>query len=399
MNRMNKIIHLGLLLCLLGTGGKGLGSENKKKLNYFFKGKISRTVLENYLARSATVASLLHVTLDDDLRMMQNTGVKFAGRVIWMWGGESKIDALIDKGIPFVKRIHAMDPDIILQGAIFEIITTDVNNVPIPASVFEEFNLAPENRNFNYEKMIYPFGHRVNHWDKDASVPDMSRTETKMWFFYVAKRWIDLGLEAIHFGQVEIMDDRDRKRVHWRDVIARIRSYAMKHARRNIVLCDAHVPSGGIVHDGKLMFDLHSFPSRPKSLKGKPHKAILEKGFSDSIYGRSAGGLTPSGWSCESLPYIVEIDNFGSSDHAGEYRESDKIHVWGWDEINWFINQPESYRNEWLEYAYRWVRENDPNGYFQLPLRRFQHYSASMHDPKGKRQEETIKKIWRSISY
>ena len=399
MNRMNKIIHLGLLLCLLGTGGKGLGSENKKKLNYFFKGKISRTVLENYLARSATVASLLHLTLDDDLRMMQNTGVKFAGRVIWMWGGESKIDALIDKGIPFVKQIHAMDPDIILQGAIFEIITTDVNNVPIPASVFEEFNLAPENRNFNYEKMIYPFGHRVNHWDKDASVPDMSRTETKMWFFYVAKRWIDLGLEAIHFGQVEIMDDRDRKRVHWRDVIARIRSYAMKHARRNIVLCDAHVPSGGIVHDGKLMFDLHSFPSRPKSLKGKPHKAILEKGFSDSIYGRSAGGLTPSGWSCESLPYIVEIDNFGSSDHAGEYRESDKIHVWGWDEINWFINQPESYRNEWLEYAYRWVRENDPNGYFQLPLRRFQHYSASMHDPKGKRQEETIKKIWRSISY
>ena len=399
MNRMNKIIHLGLLLCLLGTGGKGLGSENKKKPNYFFKGKISRTVLENYLARSATVASLLHLTLDDDLRMMHNTGVKFAGRVIWMWGGESKIDALIDKGIPFVKRIHAMDPDIILQGAIFEIITTDVNNVPIPASVFEEFNLAPENRNFNYEKMIYPFGHRVNHWDKDASVPDMSRTETKMWFFYVAKRWIDLGLEAIHFGQVEIMDDRDRKRVHWRDVIARIRSYAMKHARRNIVLCDAHVPSGGIVHDGKLMFDLHSFPSRPKSLKGKPHKAILEKGFSDSIYGRSAGGLTPSGWSCESLPYIVEIDNFGSSDHAGEYRESDKIHVWGWDEINWFINQPESYRNEWLEYAYRWVRENDPNGYFQLPLRRFQHYSASMHDPKGKRQEETIKKIWRSISY
>ena len=397
MNRIKKTILCGLLLCLIGAGGKGLGSENKKKPNYLFKGKISRTVLENYLARSATVASLLHLTLDDDLRMMQNTGVKFAGRVIWMWGGESKIDSLIDKGTPFVKRIHQMDPDIILQGAIFEIITTDVNDVPIPASVFEEFNLTPENRNFNYKKMIYPFGHRVNHWHKNASVPDISRTETKMWFFYVAKRWIDMGLEAIHFGQVEIMDDRDRKRFHWRDVIARIRSYAKKHARRNAVLCDAHVPSGGIVHDGKLMFDLHSFPSRPKSLKGQPHKAILEKGFSDSIYGRSAGGLTPSGWSCESLPYIVEIDNFGNSDHAGQYRESDKIHVWGWDEINWFINQPESYRNEWLEYAYSWVRENDPNGYFQLPLRRFEHYSASMSSPKGKKQEEVIKKIWASL--
>ena len=395
--RMSKVLLSILVLCFIGAALNSYGSDNQNKPNYLFKEKISRTILENYLARSATVASLLHLTLDDDLRMMQNTGVKFAGRVIWMWGGESKINDLIHKGTPFVKRIHQMDPDIILQGAIFEIITTDVNNVPIPAAVFKEFGLTPENRNFNYKKMIYPYGHRVNHWYENASVPDMSRTETKMWFLYVAKRWIDMGLEAIHFGQVEIMDDRDKKHIHWRDMMARIRSYANRHARRNIVLCDAHVPSGGIIHNGKLMFDLHSFPSRPKSVKGQPYKAILEKGFSDSIYGRSIGGLSPSGWHCESLPYIVEIDNFGASDHAGQYRESDKIHVWGWDEINWFINQPESYRNEWLEYAYSWVRENDPNGYFQLPLRRFEHYSASMISPKGKRQEDVIKKIWMNL--
>ncbi|MAD22803.1 MAG: hypothetical protein CMO44_01360 [Verrucomicrobiales bacterium] len=397
MMRMSKVLLSILVLCFIGAALNSYGSDNQNKPNYLFKEKISRTILENYLARSATVASLLHLTLDDDLRMMQNTGVKFAGRVIWMWGGESKINDLIHKGTPFVRRIHQMDPDIILQGAIFEIITTDVNNVPIPAAVFREFGLTPENRNFNYKKMIYPYGHRVNHWYENASVPDMSRTETKMWFLYVAKRWIDMGLEAIHFGQVEIMDDRDKKHIHWRDMMARIRSYANRHARRNIVLCDAHVPSGGIIHNGKLMFDLHSFPSRPKSVKGQPYKAILEKGFSDSIYGRSIGGLSPSGWHCESLPYIVEIDNFGASDHAGQYRESDKIHVWGWDEINWFINQPESYRNEWLEYAYSWVRENDPNGYFQLPLRRFEHYSASMISPKGKRQEDVIKKIWMNL--
>ena len=397
MMRMSKVLLSILVLCFIGAALNSYGSDNQNKPNYLFKEKISRTILENYLARSATVASLLHLTLDDDLRMMQNTGVKFAGRVIWMWGGESKINDLIHKGTPFVKRIHQMDPDIILQGAIFEIITTDVNNIPIPAAVFKEFGLTPENRNFNYKKMIYPYGHRVNHWYENASVPDMSRTETKMWFLYVAKRWIDMGLEAIHFGQVEIMDDRDKKHIHWRDMMARIRSYANRHARRNIVLCDAHVPSGGIIHNGKLMFDLHSFPSRPKSVKGQPYKAILEKGFSDSIYGRSIGGLSPSGWHCESLPYIVEIDNFGASDHAGQYRESDKIHVWGWDEINWFINQPESYRNEWLEYAYSWVRENDPNGYFQLPLRRFEHYSASMISPKGKRQEDVIKKIWMNL--
>ena len=391
--------RLYIALVLIATFHNAFSKEKKSVENkdYQFDGMISREVLENYLARSSTFGSLLHLTLEDDLRMIKNTGVKFAGRAIWMWGGESKIDELVRVGEPFAKRIHEIDPDIILQGAIFEVVTKDINNVAIPESVFEEFGVPKEPRNFSYKAMLYPFGHRHNHWSKDSSVPDMSRLETRMWFFYVAKRWIDMGIEAIHFGQVEIMDDWDRSHRHWRDIMKRIRDYAKKNARRHIVLSDAHVPSGGIVHDGNLMFDLHSFPSRPKSVKGKPYKAILEKGFSDSIYGRSKGGVTPSGWKCEALPYIVEIDNFGVSDHPGQYRESDKIHVWGWDEINWFIKQSEGYRNEWLEYAYNWVRKTDKNGYFQLPLRRFEHYSASMNPPKGMRQEGTIKKIWESI--
>ena len=388
-----------ILIFVIATFHNSFSQEKKasKEVDYQFDGKISREVLENYLARSSTFGSLLHLTLEDDLRMIKNTGVKFAGRAIWMWGGESKIDELVKKGQPFAKKIHEIDPDIILQGAIFEVVTKDINNVVIPEPVFEEFGVPKETRNFSYKAMLYPFGHRHNHWSKGSSVPDMSRLETRMWFFYVAKRWIDMGIEAIHFGQVEIMDDWDRSHRHWRDIMKRIRDYAKKNARRHIVLSDAHVPSGGIVHDGNLMFDLHSFPSRPKSVKGKPYKAILEKGFSDSIYGRSKGGVTPSGWKCDALPYIVEIDNFGVSDHPGQYRESDKIHVWGWDEINWFIKQPEGYRNEWLEYAYNWVRKTDKNGYFQLPLRRFEHYSASMNLPKGMRQEGTIKKIWESI--
>ena len=388
--------RLYIALVLIATFHNAFSKEKKSVENkdYQFDGIISREVLENYLARSSTFGSLLHLTLEDDLRMIKNTGVKFAGRAIWMWGGESKIDELVRVGEPFAKRIHEIDPDIILQGAIFEVVTKDINNVAIPESVFEEFGVPKEPRNFSYKAMLYPFGHRHNHWSKDSSVPDMSRLETRMWFFYVAKRWIDMGIEAIHFGQVEIMDDWDRSHRHWRDIMKRIRDYAKKNARRHIVLSDAHVPSGGIVHDGNLMFDLHSFPSRPKSVKGKPYKAILEKGFSDSIYGRSKGGVTPSGWKCEALPYIVEIDNFGVSDHPGQYRESDKIHVWGWDEINWFIKQPEDYRNEWLKYAYEWVRKTDKNGYFQLPLRRFEHYSASMMTKKGMRQEDTIKGIW-----
>jgi hypothetical protein len=367
-------------------------SEGTESPDYTFDGTISRQVLENYLARSATVASLLHLTLDDDLRMVKNTGCKFAGRVIWMWGGESRIEVLIEKGKPFAARLHEMDPELILQGAVFEIVSEQVNELPIPGFVFDEFGMEPEKRTFQYEAMLYDNGHRVDFWNEGASVPDMSKLETRMWFYYVSRRYIDIGVEALHFGQVGIMDDADPGHKHWLEMLGRVRRYAKKNARRHMVICDAHVPSGGIVHDGKLMFDLHSFPSRPKCVADEPYKAILKKGFSDSIYGRSAGGVTPSGWACESLPYIVEIDNFGTSDHPGECRETDRFHVWGWDEITWFANQPEAYRNEWLLYAYNWVRETDPAGYFQLPLRRFEHYSASMIT--GKRQESTIKAIW-----
>ena len=75
-----------------------------------------------------------------------------------------------------------------------------------------------------------------------------------------------------------------------------VRAYAAKHARRHMVLCDAHVPSGGLVRDGQLLLDFHSFPLRIKEVPDKPQEAILKVGFSDGIYGRSKGGMTPSGW-------------------------------------------------------------------------------------------------------
>lgn len=386
---------LALIFLVLGAMTfSAVRAAESPGIDYKFDGSISRPVLENYLARCATVASLLELCKEDDFRMMENTGVRFVGRAFSLWGGESRLDALVEKATPFVKKIHAMDPDIILQGAAFEIVTTDVNNLPIPADVFEEFGLKPETRNFRYEDMLYPDGHLVNHWRQGSSVPDMSRLETRMWFVYLTKRYIDIGLEAIHFGQVELMDHRDRDHKYWLDMMTRVRAYAKKNARRHLVICDAHVPGGGILVDGALLFDLHSFPSRPKSVKGEPFKAILEVGFSDSLYKRSRGGRTPSGWTCESLPYIVEIDNFGRSDHPGEYRAEDRYHVWGWDEIVWFTKCPEEYRNEWLRYAWRWVRKTDPNGFFQMPLRRYNTYTASMTPPDGFRQEETIKAIW-----
>src|SRR6185369_15974208 len=170
-----------------------------------------------------------------------------------------------------------------------------------------------ETRNFRYEAMLYPSGRGHNQWGNGASIPDVSQDETKLWFFFLAASYLEAGCEAIHFGQAEIMNGNDPKLDHWAEVLRSVRKYAATHARRHYVLCDAHVPHGGLVRDGQLLLDFHAFPLRIAEVPARPREGELRVGFSDGIYGRSKGGTTPSGWKCEHLPFLVEFDNYGRS--------------------------------------------------------------------------------------
>jgi hypothetical protein len=271
-------------------------------------------------------------------------------------------------------------------------------------SVGGAFGLPAETRNFRYSEMLYPSGRGSNQWGSAASVPDVSRPETQIWFYFLARSYIDVGCEAIHYGQVELMNGNDPHLDHWSDVLERARRYAAKHARRHLLICDAHVPRGGFVRDGNLLFDFHSFPLRIAELPEKPREAELRVGFVDSLYGRSRGGITPSGWKCEHLPYLVEFDNYGRSRKPGEAGMG-RYWVWGWDEITWFSQQPEDYRNEWLRYAWSWVRKNDTNGYVQMPgfrclagaAKGWRWYDVNRNSavtPNGSGQEDVIREIW-----
>lgn len=374
---------------------------------YSFDRQISRPTLENYLSRAVTFSDLLHGrgNVVDNLRFLTNTGAKFVGRAIYRWGGEAELPALLARATPIAIAAHESDPDLILQAACFEIISQQVDQLPVPEWVFLECNQPVERRNFRYSAMLYPEGHLQNHWGPEASVPDMSRPETQLWFLYLAGSYIKIGIEAIHFGQVELMDHRDRDHTHWRRLLARVRAYASRHARRHLILCDAHVPSGGIVHEGQLLFDLHSFPLRIDEVVDKPEEGVLKIGYLDSLFGRSKGGATPSGWTCEHLPFLVELDNFEPSGREGQ--NIGQHWIWGYDEISWFAHQSEAYRNQWLRYASEWIQQHDTNGWLQMPGSRTlsapvdgKHWywanSKSTAVPDGFSQESTIKTIWQA---
>ncbi len=379
--------------------------------DYAFDGSITRPVLENYLARSITMMDLLsgRGNPDDNIRMLKDTGAKFAGRALYRWGGEHALPDMLARARTIVPKVHAADPELILQAGIYEIVSHNVSKIPVPAWVFEEFDLSFEERTFNYEAMRFPEGHHHNHWYKGASVPDITQRETRMWFFYLAAEYVQVGCEAIHFGQVALIGKSDKDHAHWWDVLSRVRRYAKQHARRRMVICDAHTPHGGPRYDSdKLLFDFHSFPLRIDEVPDRPQEGVLKMGYLDSLFGRSNGGLTPSGWRCEHLPFLVELDNFETTGKEGQNIGGHWI--WGQDEIVWFAHQPEAYRNQWLRYAWKWVREHDANGFLEMPGsrglaypvegengRRIGWYFAnrpSAATPTGFNQEDTIKAIW-----
>ncbi len=406
-NMKRGVVFLGLLAYAAGYAGAA-------EREYQFQDRISKEVLENYLSRSTTYCDLLNPkelenlgsSLDESLRYLTRTGAKFIGRSIYMWGRESQLNSLLEQGKLAAEKVHQADPDIVLQACAFEIATDEVNTLAIPEWVFEEFKIPAEKRNFNLDSIRYPPGQYRDNWGRDSLIiPDISRRETQMWFFYLIASYIDIGVEAVHFGQVEIMNKRDPENNSWYEVLGRVRNYARTHARRGFVICDGHVPSGGIVNDGKLLFDFHSFPLRIEELDNGGQQGYLRVGHVDSIYKRSKGGMTSSGWSCQSLPYLVEFDNFGRSGHEGEiYGEH---WIWGYDEIGWFARQPKEYREMWLHYAWHWLKVNDPAGHLQMPGSRILHspvegkkwyWANNPSDavPAGFGEEDIIKAIWES---
>jgi hypothetical protein len=387
--------------------------SRKPAPNYHFDTSISRAVLDNYLSRSISMEGLFNGRgdLDDNIRMLRHTGAKFIGRSICLWGREADLLANFARAKLQVPKVLADDPDRILEACIFEIVTAQVDQVPIPDWVFAAFGLPVEQRTFRYADMCYLDGRFVNQWGKDAAVPDVSRPETRLWFYFLAASYIDLGFEAIHYGQVELMNKNDPDLAYWSQVFGMARAYGRRHARRHMLLCDAHTPGGGFLKDGRLLLDFHAFPLRIKEVSDTPQAAKLELGFSDGLYRRSKGGITPSGWTCDHLPYLVEFDNYGVSKAPGQAGQGHGGFdwVWGYDEITWFAHQPVQYRSDWLRYAWDWVGQVDTNAHLEMPGSRtmtspldhkkwYYANDASAAVPEGLGDEEAILAIWKAAS-
>ena len=382
-------------------------------LNFEFNGKISQEVLENYLSRSICYFYASEFA-EDTARAILNVGAKYICRTLVDWFPSSEHEAKFPEYKAWMEKMHAVDPDIIFEACIFETCGIEMNDIKIPAHVFEAFGKPAEDRCFDYKKMEHQDGYCVNLWCADHSLPDITQEEYQMFVYYRGCAYIDLGIEAIHMGQTGFIGQKDPDRVCWTKVVHMLRDYAAKNARRGYVLYNCHYQGHNFVGtDGVMLADFNIWPLRLKPADGEvPHEISEDNPQRSTIdlnrdapYKKGVSGTSPSGWKTEKYPYLLEFDNFGGKFKEGKEHNS----IWGYDEISWAANQPDWYRREFLTTVRKLVSDLNESGHVSLIGRRcayredlgkmdwYQMNTKSDACPDGFSDEEAIIEAFKTV--
>ncbi len=343
---------------------------------YAFDGSMSFEVLNRYLDRAMTFSALYwQGDLHEHIRMFKNLGIKYIPRVSAEWHPGSFEQEQGGKLRDMVEKIHYADPDIIVEACIFECVTKQVELIKIPEFVQEAFGqTVNKNRRFDLEKMVFPDGYGKDKWGADSFIPDITQSETQMFFYTRACEYIDLGYESLHLGQADLIGHSDTNRKAWTKVIRMIQAYAKKNARRHYVMINAHTdPTKPFVgSDNVMLVDFNAYPVRMFAAEGQtdhavsennPQKCTIGNHIWEDIYKSGIGGKSPSGWYTDKYPYLVEFDNGGID--LEKFNKA--THAFGYDEISWYAYQPYDYRKEFMTYLYEQIESFNENGHIALP--------------------------------
>lgn len=361
-----------------------------KGIDYSFYGPPSEEIIARYLSRGVSCYIFDEIgglsNFEENLRMILNTGAKYVQRAYCCeaWNLAPERHSLFPRIKSCIEKAHEYDPDIIFEGGVYEIVDGNVEKTKIPPYVFSYFGLPVEDRCFVLDDMTYLDNHNKNIMGQGTHSPDLSRLETQMWFFYRATLFIDMGFEAVHLGSTPSMCDVDAGNGYagFKRMTDAIHEYAKDHARRGYVLLNAHskemkTPENELVLDFYAWLVLGDVPEgETAGAPSEEHPQRLEINIGKnpySIYGKSAGGIHPCGYEVKNAPYVVEFDNYGViwSEIDQPHTQKSGMYPWGWEEIAWFIRQPESYRRSFLKYAYKRIKEIDPLcGHITMPLLR-----------------------------
>jgi len=291
----------------------------------------------------------------------------------------------------------------IVQGSIFENCDSITANIKIPSSVILAFkdHIPASLRsiyldNNNNPKLVYFRKYKIVHGPNNSwysNCPNITKIEAKMWFYHLAKLYVDLGYKSIHMGQMEgWAATDDASFTHTRIVLKAIRKYAK--SKNTFILMTEENKKALKVND-TFLFDHDIRALRPREvsnpsvcgdwnnsnplinyLQASPCANDLYPAIIDSFVINTrgiAGGYSPlNGCYLELMPYSTYFDfGGGTSTTAGVPSDGcNNTHsTWGWEDTKWFaFHMGSQCRLYWMGDAIKRLRNfHKGHGFMILP--------------------------------
>lgn len=279
----------------------------------------------------------------------------------------------------------------IFEASLYEAVTTDINNVAIPYFVVSAFQGDPD---FiaAYGNNSYPTQFNINQIKNTASnmqpsqigyqpntyVPDINRIQTRMWFYYLATVYIDMGCNSLSmawFDRTFANDAPGYTKTY--DLFTKIRTYAQNN--NTFVLITAGVDRPIYYNfTNQLIFDFLQSPIRPdpttNSYASTPCSAqyMAEINFAalNPQFQGYTGGISPDGIAIDNIPVVFVFDASGSFGYNGWPTgiQGNGNGPWNVDEITWYYLLGEQCQSYFLKNAANAIK-NDVihRGYLEMP--------------------------------
>jgi Secretion system C-terminal sorting domain len=382
--------------------------------NYEFFGKMPRAVLNSYLAKSLALEfDSLHRGMkayNDLIDFAARTNARYLSRCYGFGYGKvlpinyGILDSFshITQDIRTAYSALGQTPPVV-EAAIFEVVTSDLDSILMSDEVVNAYHVPK--RRFIFDSIKY-----ADDTSTVSAVPDISRPETQMYFYFLATSLLKAGAEALHMGQIDLESKNDPKHLAVWNLLSKIRTYAA-NCNRGLVLINADAVSLHVGATDTALYDFCASPCRvtgyytgtdstwtsmwnyEQSEYGGP--GILAANAC-SPYGKTGGGYSPMGWYADTLPCLVRLDNY-EANNCNCLAQASCWNTYGYDEISWFALQAPAYRDAWLCYAYSRVKQLDAQTFFEMPGRTLLTLSWEYYNAvNGYRfnQEDAISNIW-----
>ena len=176
-----------------------------------------------------------------------------------------------------------------------------------------------------------------------------------------------------------------------------------------MVLCNGHVPTGGLMHDGNPILDFHAFRYASRRLRKNHKKPSCKSALPTASMAAAKAAkhlavghanICPTSWNWiitgEAVILEKPTHKVAISSGSGVMTKSLGL-----------VFSRKSIAPTWLQYAWDWVRNTDTNGYLEMPggrtassaeMRWYFANNPSDACPTGRGDEAAIRAVWANDS-